>query len=101
MNDQEVKVLDPVEALVEALAVRLVPVIRKMLMPEIEEMLSKIPVSIEADEIKGLDHWFENAIDEHDLSSGGKRVHADNIEDLDKAIEDLIKNATLNLDISF
>ena len=100
MSD-EVKVLDPIEALLEALAIRLVPVIRNMLMPEIEEMLLKIPVKVDVDDISGLDRWFDNAIDEHDRSSDNKRIHADNIEDLDKAVEDLLKNATLNLDISF
>lgn len=87
---------DILEMLVEALVLR----IKDRLMEEITEKISNNLPEVEADAVEGLDDYIIRAID-YERHVGGRKIDVDDIEGLDKAIEDVIKNASVSLDFSF
>lgn len=85
---------DVLDMLVEALAIR----IKDKLMEDIMETISKNLPTVDADSIEGLDKWFDHAIEEMDRH-GGRKVDAEDVENLDEYIKETLKQATISIDL--
>ncbi len=117
-DDKEVFALPKESSLfMDLLVVNLLPRLKDKLMEEIDRRIVESQpaihanavegleqfihnIKIEPDNIEGLDAWVDDAIDEHDRHSGKQRIHVDDIEDLDKAIEDVLNNGTFSTEFS-
>lgn len=87
MNDEIKK--EPVPSILDMLADALALRIKAKIMEEIDQRIADSRQSIDADEVEGLDKYFENCM--KDYERHGRKIDVDDIEGLDKAIEDVIK----------
>lgn len=91
MNDMP-KAPDFMELLMESIVTRIKAAVMKDVAAMIQEALAKV----DAEDIQGLEQFVDKCFEEH-----ARNIDAEDVEGLDKAIKDVIKNASINLDISF
>ncbi len=84
---------DVLDMLVEALVIR----IKDKLMEEIAETIHKNLPKVQADDVEGLETYFDHAIEEYDRNNN-RKIDADEVENLEDYIKETLKQATISFD---